>query len=381
MCEVKPKAEAGDNVRSSLPAQVPHDPIIDCYARKILPKCTEEPVAFPHVTDRGKWVTTADGYWTGGFWVGQLWWLWKHTRDSVFRIAAEKHQALLAPRKDAAEVDFDLGFLYAYSFALGYELTGEVAYRQIALTAADRLLTLAHPRNDLIYRVYPQRVQQYGSDVASSIIDVMMNLTLLWWAYEQTGWEPYRRVAERHAHRSADWLVRPNGSTIHVVDFDVQTSELLRHDTVQGYRPDSCWSRGQAWAIYGFMQAYYYTRETAFLKTTHRLLDYWADHLPSDGVPYWDFDAPGGSRHVRDSSAAAIVCAALAQAYCWGITLNETADRLYVQTIASLTERYLTPETADGVLTGGCFHYPADRGVSEATVWGDYYLLEALFGD
>ena len=207
----------------------------------------------------------------------------------------------------------------------------------------------------------------------------MMNLTLLWWAHEQTGRETYRLVAERHAHRSIEWLVRPDGSTINVVDF-AQTGQLPRHDTVQGYRPASCWSRGQAWAIYGFLQAYYYTGETAFLEICHRLLSYWVDHLPLDGVPYWDFDAPPDSQHVRDTSAAAIVCAALAQARRWGITLGESADCLYAKTITVLAEQYLSSKTSDGVLAGGCFHYPAGQGVNEATVWGDYYLLEALIG-
>lgn len=97
-------------------------------------------------------------------------------------------------------------------------------------------------------------------------------------------------------------------------------------------------------------------------------------------MAYWDFDAPVGNQHVRDKSAATIVCAALGQAGRWGVTLNEITDHLYVQTIASLTKRYLKPKTADGVVRGGCFHYRAGLGVDEATVWGDYYLLEALIG-
>lgn len=284
MREGKVQAGVHDTTVQRYPSltQATRDVIIGRYAKKVLRQCTEDPMAFPHITEAGKWQTTADGYWTGGFWVGQLWWLWKHTGDTAFRAAPEKYQALLTPRKDAPEVDFDLGFLYAYSFGLGYELTGEFAYRQVALAAADRLLTLAHWKNGLIYHVYPERVERYGRNVATSIIDVIMNLTLLWWAYKETGQECYLHVAERHAHRSADWLVRPGGSTIHVVDFDVRTGELLRHDTVQGYRPDSCWSRGQAWAIYGFLQAYHRTGEVAFLKTVHRLLSYWVNHLRSD---------------------------------------------------------------------------------------------------
>jgi unsaturated chondroitin disaccharide hydrolase len=164
------------------------------------------------------------------------------------------------------------------------------------------------------------------------------------------------------------------------VDFHAQTGELLRHDTRQGYRPDTCWSRGQAWAIYGFLEAYRHTKETVFWETSQRLLSYWMNRLPSDGVPYWDFGALADQQHVRDTSAAAIICAALAQARSRGITLGEAADHLYEQTITVLTERYLASEVSDGILAGGCFHYPAGLGVDQATVWGDYYLLEALVG-
>lgn len=332
---------------------------------------------FPHITKDGRWVTTADGWWTGGFWVGQLWWLWKCTGDTAFRSAAERYLALLEPRKDAATIDFDLGFLYAYGFALGHRVTGEITYRRVALEAAERLLSLVHPATGLIYQVYPQRVVRYGAHVASSIIDVMMNLTLLWWAYEQTGDSRYRNVARQHAHKTAEWVVRPDGSTAHVVDFDAQTGQLLRLDTHQGYALDSCWARGQAWAIYGFLQAFHYTGEETFLKIFHRLLTYWTNHVPADGVPYWDFDAPPDSQHVRDTSAAAIVLAALAQARCWQTPIL-TADMLEERTWQGLFQNYLAPDDEDGVLTDGCFHYPRGEGISAATVWGDYYLLEAL---
>ena len=332
---------------------------------------------FPHITKEGRWVTTADGWWTGGFWVGQLWWLWKYTGDTAFRSAAERYLSLLEPRKDAATIDFDLGFLYAYGFALGHRVTGEITYRRVALEAAERLLSLVHPATGLIYQVYPQRVVRYGAHVASSIIDVMMNLTLLWWAYEQTGDSRYRDVARQHAHKTAEWVVRPDGSTAHVVDFDAQTGQLLRLDTHQGYASNSCWARGQAWAIYGFLQAFHYTGEEAFLKIFYRLLTYWTNHVPADGVPYWDFDAPPDSQHVRDTSAAAIVLAALAQARRWQTPIL-TADMLEERTWQGLFQNYLAPDDEDGVLTDGCFHYPRGEGISAATVWGDYYLLEAL---
>ncbi len=345
--------------------------LLDRFVTKVGRQVRRSPDSFPHVTENGRWRTTPDGSWTGGFWVGQLWWLWRLTGDPAWQKSAARLLTRLFSRKDAAQVDFDLGFLYRYSFALGYELTHKPEYRDVALTAADRLLTLAHPKNGLIYHVYPKRVLLHGSGTASSIVDVMMNLSLLWWAHEQTGAPLYYAAAVGHARQAMQSFVRPDGSTIQVVDLDIKTGTLLRRDTHQGHAPDSCWSRGQAWAIYGFWLAWEHTADELYRQTHQRLLAYWTDKALEDVVPPWDFCAPGESKRVRDSSAAAIVCAALARA------LNGQSG-LCQNTLRSLTEAYLVPHTLDGVLAGGCAHYPDGWGVNEATVWGDYFLLEAL---
>ena len=347
---------------------------LDRFAKKVGRQVTKSPHSFPHVTEGGRWGTTPDGNWTGGFWVGQLWWLWKLTGDPAWRQAAEGCLTRLAPRKDALQVDFDLGFLFHYSSALGYDLTGEPTYRDVALGAADRLLTLVHPVNGLIYHVYPERVARHGPTTGSSIVDVMMNLSLLWWAHEQTSEKRYYDAAVGHSRQTAQWFVRPDGSTVQVVDFDVETGAFLRHDTHQGHVPGSCWSRGQAWAIYGFWLSWQHTGESLFRQMHDRLLAYWADNVSEDGVPPWDFDAPSESKDVRDTSAAAIACAALARAG----RHTEWRSALHQSMLASLTGPYLAPDEVDGVLSGGCWHYPAGWGVNEATVWGDYFLLEVL---
>ena len=347
---------------------------LEHFTRKVGRQVRKSPDSFPHVTQSGRWETTDDGVWTGGFWVGQLWCLWKLTGDPVWRQAAEGYMTRLAARKDAVDVDFDLGFLFRYSFALAYDLTGEPAYRDVALRAANRLLTLAHPVNGLLHHVYPGRAARHGPATASSIVDVMMNLRLLWWAHEQTSEKRYYDAAVRHSQRTAEWFVRPNGSTVQVIDFHAETGALLRRDTHQGYAPDSCWSRGQAWAIYGFCLSWQHTGESLFRDMYDRLLAYWVENLPEDGVPPWDFCAPSESKDVRDTSAAAITCAALATAG----RCTEGSKALSQRTLASLIGLYLMPDPADGVLDAGCWHYPAGWGVNEATVWGDYYLLEVL---
>lgn len=37
---------------------------------------------------------------------------------------------------------------------------------------------------------------------------------------------------------------------------------------------------------------HHYTQQPRFLAYAEQLLSYWTSHVPADGVPLWDFDAP-----------------------------------------------------------------------------------------
>ena len=59
-------------------------------------------------------------------------------------------------------------------------------------------------------------------------------------------------LAHKHCQTTRRTLVRGDGSTSHEGIFDLNTGEFLKQTTQQGYRGDSCWSRGLAWSLYGF---------------------------------------------------------------------------------------------------------------------------------
>ncbi len=139
----------------------------------------------------------------------------------------------------------------------------------------------------------------------------MMNLPLLWWAYKKTDDKKYYNAACKHAFTTMQHFVREDGSTHHIVEFDSESGEVRRKVTWQGYNDESCWSRGQAWAIYGFALVYRYAKKKEFLRTVENLTDYYVSNCPSDSVPYWDFDDSEIPNTVRDSSAAAITASGL----------------------------------------------------------------------
>jgi unsaturated chondroitin disaccharide hydrolase len=211
-------------------------------------------------------------------------------------------------------------------------------------------------------------------------IDAMMNLDLLYWAAGESRRSDLATMATAHAETSARFLLRPDGSTYHAYALDPLTGAPLRGFTHQGLSDDSTWSRGQAWAIYGFAKAARWTGREDFTAASSRCAEYFLARLPAHGVPPWDFDSADQDR--PDSSAGAIAAAGLlilasvhpdhgaAEQY------RATASRLLV----ALTERCSTTGHPghEGLLTSGIWHLAADFAVDEALIYGDYYYMQAL---
>ena len=324
---------------------------------------------FPHITQNGKWITTLDGDWTGGFWVGLLWLSYKLTDEKRYEKLAYDWLKLLEKRKKDRTPD--LGFLFYPSYALGYQITNDAHLKKTALEAANTLTTLFNEKANFIY---DEKSTDAGK-VGRSAVDFMMNLQLLWWAHEETGEEKYHQIAFRHSTSTIKNLIREDGSTIHVIDFDLKSGDTISKKTVQGYSDDSCWSRGQAWAIYGFALAYGATMEGSFLQTAEKVSDYFIRNLPQDYVPFWDFNDPKIPNTVKDSSAAAIACSGM-------LTLSKVSKKeefkeTALKILNSLSKSYLA-EKGDGLLKHGCYHKPEKVGVNESLIWGDYYFVEAL---
>ena len=345
----------------------------------------------------GEWRIQKGFFWTGGFWTGELWKMYGLTHDEKYRHWAELWTLPMVGSE--SEQNHDTGFLYFYSSAPGFELTHDTRLRESALRGADHLLEMFNPVTQLI-----PAWQSNGDD---TIIDTMMNLQLLWWASRETGDSKYRNAALKHALRSADWLVRDNGSVIQSVHYNpgdnrqefelhggapsgderfvfpnnAKPGERVFYHTHQGYSWETSWSRGTAWALYGFTVAYRETHDPRLLTTAQRVADYILADLPDDGVPWYDFCDEGVIYRNRDSSAAAIAAdgllqlAALTQDGQKAQSYRSQAERI----THSLIDRYLTPTyqgdtTPPGVLRHGGGTRPQDGML----IYGQYYLLETL---
>jgi unsaturated chondroitin disaccharide hydrolase len=156
----------------------------------------------------------------------------------------------------------------------------------------------------------------------------------------------------------------------------------LCQSTQQGWRGDSSWARGQAWAIGGFTTAFKYTKEIRFLDTAIATANYFIERTPSEGIPPNDWDQPP-PKASYESSAAAIAAGAfldLAQQ----VTDPGLAQRYLNcarQTLTTLlTNDFLGTGRPgwEGILLHGIYHERKGLGVDESVMWGDYFFLAAL---
>jgi unsaturated chondroitin disaccharide hydrolase len=343
----------------------------------------------------GEWQKQNGYYWTGSFWTGELWQLYFATHDEKYRRWAELWGSKFIGQE--SQQNHDAGFLYYYSSAMGFDATHDDTLRASALRGAERLEQLFNPKTQLI--------ASWSVNGDDTIVDTIMNLQLLWWATEKTGDQRWMEIGRKHALRTAEWYVRPDGSVFQSVHYnpgDSRQSFVLRGGgneanlplvnsaapgqwifahTHQGFGADTTWSRGLAWALYGFSAAYSETHDPLFLATAQRVADYAIKNLPGDSVPWYDFDDEGVHFRNRDSSAAAIIASGLFRLSL--ITTDSARAKSYREEgeriVQSLIDRYLTPvgdndQTPPGVLRHGCGVRPSDAML----IYGQYYLLEDL---
>jgi unsaturated chondroitin disaccharide hydrolase len=210
-----------------------------------------------------------------------------------------------------------------------------------------------------------------------TVVDTMMNLELLLWGVENGGSQSWRAMAVSHALKTLSDMVRPDGSTYHVVDYS-PSGVILWRGTLQGFSDASTWTRGQAWAIYGYTMLYRHTADPRMLEAARRVTAYYLGRLGQDAVPAWDFDAPGQQ---KDSSAAAIVASALFELSGF---VGDADRQSYLQAAERMLDALASPAyLAEGsasrsILLHGVGDLPSAHAVDAGLIYGDYYFIEAL---
>lgn len=337
---------------------------------------------FPHVSDKGHYLLNDNDEWTDGFWSGILWLCYEYSGDEVFKEAARGTVESFRKRlNEKVKLDHhDIGFLYSLSSKAQWIIERDEKAKELTIQAADVLMARWRPNGQYIQAWGREGDPENGGRI---IIDCMLNLPLLYWAYEQTGDAKYKEVAVLHADKSRRFLVRGDDSSYHTFYFDQNTGAALRGGTHQGYQDGSTWTRGQAWGIYGFALSYHYTKNPLYLETSKRLARYFIERLPEDHVVYWDFDAPVDADTKRDSSGSAIAAAGLIELLSH-LDAGDP-DRTFLEdglqrSMKGLVEGYATigQPDAEGFLEHGSYSVRGGNAPDDYMIWGDYYYLEAL---
>ena len=315
-------------------------------------------------------------WWTNGFWPGLCWIMYNATGNEVYLNTARNTQNIL--NKAFYERDglhHDVGFMWHLSSGADYRITGNKEARNTALFAADMLAGRFMPKGGFI-RAWND---ENGLDRTGwTIIDCMMNIPLLYWASDELNVSNYKEIAIAHADMTLSDHVRPDGSVNHICIHDTKTGNLLDTLGGQGYAKGSSWSRGQAWAIYGFIQSYNHTGDVKYLDTAKKCANYFIASLGDEFVPVSDFRAPK-EPVIYDTTAGCIASCGLIEI---AKAVGENEGRMYLDAakkiIIETENRFCNwTEDEDSIVSFGSESYHGTKG-QIPIIYGDYYFVEAV---
>ncbi len=330
--------------------------------------------------ETGELITSESRWWCSGFFPGTLWYLYEYTGDEELKTEAGRYTARIEKEKYNTGTH-DLGFMLYCSFGNGFRLTQNETYPEVLETGSRSLMTRYNPVVGLI-RSWDHNREKWQYPV---IIDNMMNLEMLMWAFRQTGDSAFYKVAVSHADKTMANHFREDNSSYHVVSYDTLTGLPSLKQTHQGASDSSIWSRGQAWGLYGYTMMYRETGKKEYLDQANKIAGLMISHpnFPPDGIPYWDYLAPGIPDEPRDASAAAIMASALIELS--GYAGAEEMKNQYLRVAETQLRTLASPEYLAEPGTNGNFilkhsvgSKPHHSEVDVPLTYADYYFAEAI---
>ena len=338
---------------------------------------------FPHASHNGVYSLENEKWWTAGFWPGLLWRVYLGSNNEEFKLTAEKCEEKMEHLLgDTESLDHDMGFMWILTSLANYKITGNKEARRRALLAANLLAGRFNIKGNYIRAWNPWREGEDNSGIA--IIDCMMNLPLLYWASEETKDPRFKHIAESHANMVLEHFIREDGSVQHMVEFDSENGEIIKRLGGQGFAPNSSWSRGTAWAIYGLTLSYKYTGDIKLLNAAKKVSNYFIANVKGEDCPVWDFRVPQDGKvryRYPDSSAGAIAACGLMML---GKYVSDVEAEVYLNSgeyiLKNLYEKCSSKDdnNEQGLLKHGTGHFPEQKNLDVPLIYGDYYFVEGI---
>ena len=354
---------------------------------KLQAECTRLGGKIPYIAEHGRYVKDAGVetpfWWTNGFWAGMLWQMYASTGNELYKETAKKSEIIM--EKDLSGfvgLHHDVGFQYLHTAVADYRLTGDEKAKIMGLHAASLLAGRFNPTGNFIraWNDVNGPRGETGKKPGWMIIDCMMNIPLLYWAGKETEDPRFADIANRHAETAMRVLLRPDGSCNHIGILDPETGEVLSLPGGQGYGEGSSWSRGQAWAVYGFALAFLHTGNQEFLDAAKRAAHYFLANVAMTGyVSLVDFRAPKEPVYWDTTATACAVCGLLQIAE----MVPEFEKDLYydgaVKMLMALSEYHCDWNLkTDGILQNGTAAYWRDTDRHVSIIYGDYFYVEGI---
>ncbi len=359
-------------------------------------------------------------WWTNGFWGGMMWMLYQDTGDEKYaEIARISEVRLEQCFQDYYGLHHDVGFMFMPTAVADYRLTGNPDSRRRALHAASLLAGRFNPAGQFI-RAWNDEDYLYGhgettgadaddgsataeekrgtvlddgsataeekrgtvpadSTKGWAIIDCMFNISLLYWASEETKDPRFRQIAMMHTDTVMKNFIRPDGSVCHIVEFDPETGRMVRSLGGQGYAEGSAWTRGQGWAVYGFMISYLHTGKREYLETARKVADYCLANIPENGIIPVDFRQPPEPAYEDSCGACIIAGGFLELAKC----LQEPERTVYedgaVKILKAIADTRADFGTGCDAIVKNCSaaYHSSPHHVTMS--YADYYFIEAMY--
>lgn len=345
---------------------------------KLSAECDRVGDKIPYIAENGVYkedkAETDIVWWTNGFWPGMLWQMYHATGEEKYLNTARRVEDKLDKAFDVyTGLHHDVGFMWLHSAVADYRLTGNERSKARALHASHLLAGRYNPRGKFI--------RSWNRDRSGwVIVDSMMNIPLLYWARDEIKDPRFEYVAMDHADTVMKNTVRGDGSCNHVIVLDPTNGELLETPGGQGYDSGSSWSRGQAWAIYGFALSYYHTGKKEYLDTAKKVAHYFISQVDLTGnVAVIDFRAPK-EPVFWDSTAG--VCAA-----CGLLEISNHVDELEkdfyvdaaIRILKATDEKFCNWDVNyDSIVQMGSGSYFTDHDKHVPIIYGDYFFIEAV---
>ncbi len=316
-------------------------------------------------------------WWTNGFWGGIMWLLYQDTSEVKYlegaRISERKLEKCFV---DYYGLHHDVGFMFLPTAVTDYRITGNQDSKRIAMHAANLLAGRFNPAGRFI-RAW-NKVEDKDTR-GWAIIDCMFNISLLYWASKESDDPRFAQIAMSHADTVMENFIRKDGSVCHIVEFNPISGEMVRSYGGQGYAEGSSWTRGQGWALYGFINSYTNTGKKEYLDTAKNVAHYCIANLPESGIIPIDFRQPDDITW-EDSCGACIIAGGLLEV---AKNVPELEKKMYIRAAVKIL-RAIAETRADwtkscDAIVQNCSGSYHDKRHHFTMVYADYYFIEALY--